>query len=654
MQISVETDLKWRLDMQKQELNTRADKIKATLDFSMRKLLECQRKFQFSRPGDSYDFALNNLNKRDFDVVVCGEVKQGKTSFINALLGKELLPVEVKIATSQVFRISNSQAESYYLVFDDGGREPISKDELVHYGTEKDEKLVNDPLMRGRSLRWIEVNIPAAFLPENVHLLDTPGLGALYHSHALITHKYAATADAVLFLKASKDPLVDSERDFLKKMFAVTNNIMFVQTKTDQVSEEDRFTLAKRNEEILNREFSQAARRQLLFWPVSSKNLMDAAKESDPDYRVILKEASGFDKMLEGLNALVFRAVGYSGACVACHEAFRYYQDVALFVVEQRKMLTATDRAEKQKMQKDKLAKEQEFNRKWGAGGSELKCVNEEINQIIISGQQMVQGVFAPGGAVRRIFVDEIKELPNNLPAISAYGQKLPGRLQELVIQKWHDVGTQTQQKLGEVFFKFRTQIEFAGQADAMCTSLSAVSLNDVTTFNKVRSVFQGGTLGGSIGTALMFLLGLGAGGAALLVPVIGFIMGALSGKSDAEKLKAESDKRALEGYVISAMNEMQAALMYPSQTGAKSPMQDFFSGLKDNVYAACEKISESERKRLQCELIELERQSAMNVEDAQKKLEQLDELLPRLDEIKGDLILARDDLLSINKSLVF
>lgn len=48
-----------------------------------------------------------------YDVVVCGEVKKGKSSLLNAIIGQEILPVNSEITTSQVFRISNSTQESF-------------------------------------------------------------------------------------------------------------------------------------------------------------------------------------------------------------------------------------------------------------------------------------------------------------------------------------------------------------------------------------------------------------------------------------------------------------------------------------------------------------------------------------------------------------
>ena len=62
------------------------------------------------------------IQQEQYDVVVCGQFKKGKSSFINALLGEEVLPVATEVATAQVFRVINSDTEDYNLVFNNGER----------------------------------------------------------------------------------------------------------------------------------------------------------------------------------------------------------------------------------------------------------------------------------------------------------------------------------------------------------------------------------------------------------------------------------------------------------------------------------------------------------------------------------------------------
>lgn len=73
----------------------------------------CQQVLAFAESEDfpqgtkDIEFSLDRLRNEEFEVVVCGEVKKGKSSFINAIIGEDILPVDTKVATSQAFRIVN-------------------------------------------------------------------------------------------------------------------------------------------------------------------------------------------------------------------------------------------------------------------------------------------------------------------------------------------------------------------------------------------------------------------------------------------------------------------------------------------------------------------------------------------------------------------
>lgn len=115
-------------------------------------------------------------------------------------MGKQILPVANEIATSQVFRIAHSETESYSLVFTDGTNEAITYEQLSRYGSQVDAILQGEPIFKDRTLDYIQVNIPVAFLPKGVNLVDTPGLGALYKRHEYITQNYVKKASAVIFV----------------------------------------------------------------------------------------------------------------------------------------------------------------------------------------------------------------------------------------------------------------------------------------------------------------------------------------------------------------------------------------------------------------------------------------------------------------------
>ncbi|MGI8643395.1 MAG: dynamin family protein [Thermomicrobiales bacterium] len=76
---------------------------------------------QLSTLAAGYDLpdpplALTELRRKLVDdrytVLVAGEAKRGKSSFVNAMIGRRVSPVDVQVATSQVFRIQRSEPEA--------------------------------------------------------------------------------------------------------------------------------------------------------------------------------------------------------------------------------------------------------------------------------------------------------------------------------------------------------------------------------------------------------------------------------------------------------------------------------------------------------------------------------------------------------------
>ncbi len=75
---------------------------------------------------------INTLKKGKFIVAVAGEVKAGKSTFINALLGAEILPSDVLQATSAIVEIFKSDSPYLKVKFADGHEEDLYVDTETH------------------------------------------------------------------------------------------------------------------------------------------------------------------------------------------------------------------------------------------------------------------------------------------------------------------------------------------------------------------------------------------------------------------------------------------------------------------------------------------------------------------------------------------
>lgn len=228
-----------------------------------------------------------------FKIVVMGEIKKGKSSLINSIIGvKDLAPTASDVATSTVFKICYGPEIKYKVFFfEDAQKSPIfiSKDEISLYGTESgnpnNEKLVD----------FIQVFVPSPILKDGLVIIDTPGLGGLFKQHKRITYEYVPRADGVFLVCDSiESPIGLAEIELLNDLKKVTNNICVIQTKSNAVDSEARNARKTNNLKILN----NAGFSSLKYFVVDSHLRFEADETKDIEDL----NASGYPELMAFIN----------------------------------------------------------------------------------------------------------------------------------------------------------------------------------------------------------------------------------------------------------------------------------------------------------------------------------------------------------------
>lgn len=140
-----------------------------------------------------------------FLLVVAGEFNSGKSAFINALIGADIMPEGVTPTTALI--------------------------NLLVYGNQIEERM----LANGS----VERTFPAAFL-EDITVVDTPGTNAIVREHEALTQHFVPNADIVFFVTSADRPFTESERLFMedirewgKKIVVIVNKIDLLKDDTD-------------------------------------------------------------------------------------------------------------------------------------------------------------------------------------------------------------------------------------------------------------------------------------------------------------------------------------------------------------------------------------------------------------------------------------
>jgi len=126
---------------------------------------------------------LRNRITEPFMFVIAGEVKAGKSSFVNALLstGKEICKVAPQPMTDTI--------------------------QQIVYGSTEDMIQINQYLKK--------IYQPVEILKE-IAIVDTPGTNSIVDHHQEITERFVPASDLIVFVFEAKNPYRQSAWDFFK------------------------------------------------------------------------------------------------------------------------------------------------------------------------------------------------------------------------------------------------------------------------------------------------------------------------------------------------------------------------------------------------------------------------------------------------------
>jgi len=170
-----------------------------------------------------------------FTLAVLGQFKRGKSSLINAVIGRDLLPTGVLPLTSAITVLRYGPQERL-VVHREGFTFPEEAPvwRLAEYVTEK-----GNPANR-KKVKEACLELPLAFLRRGLEFVDTPGVGSAIEANTATTYAFLPRCDAVLFVTSVDTPLTKIEIDFLGRIREHVRKVFFVVNKTDLLEDGER------------------------------------------------------------------------------------------------------------------------------------------------------------------------------------------------------------------------------------------------------------------------------------------------------------------------------------------------------------------------------------------------------------------------------
>jgi GTP-binding protein EngB required for normal cell division len=185
--------------------------------------------------GEQCQTLLVKLAEDRFNLAVVGQFKRGKSSLMNAVIGRDLLPTGLLPLTSAITTLCYGPEERVWLRRTGWVLEQeIHLDELPDYITERGNPGNEKGLVEAR------VELPVRFLRRGLYFIDTPGVGSARQENTATTYAFLPEVDAIIFVTSVEAPLSEIEEGFLRDIRAHVRKLFVVVNKMDLLSPKER------------------------------------------------------------------------------------------------------------------------------------------------------------------------------------------------------------------------------------------------------------------------------------------------------------------------------------------------------------------------------------------------------------------------------
>jgi GTP-binding protein EngB required for normal cell division len=170
------------------------------------------------------------LCRPDLSIGVLGRFKAGKSSFINHLIGREVLPTGVIPVTAVVTSLTSGDIDSAEVAFRSGDHLRIPVNEISQFISEAE----NPDNVKG--VLSVSVRVPELSRFKGIRFFDTPGLESAFAHNTEASMGWAPNVDIALVAIAVDPPLSQQDLALIRKLFDYTPRVAILLTKFDLLS----------------------------------------------------------------------------------------------------------------------------------------------------------------------------------------------------------------------------------------------------------------------------------------------------------------------------------------------------------------------------------------------------------------------------------
>lgn len=181
------------------------------------------------------------LRKGSFSIVIVGEFSTGKSTLLNALMGRKLLPAFTNEATATVnflrYKEEAPHGEAGIVYYNNGKKVELSESNVKTIEQYVSTRGDTEQSKIAQLVDHVDLYLDSDFLKDGVTLIDSPGLNGIAEGHREITEDQIEKSHASIFLFSSDHPGSKTDFDMLNELLQRVDTVFFVLNKIDVIKE---------------------------------------------------------------------------------------------------------------------------------------------------------------------------------------------------------------------------------------------------------------------------------------------------------------------------------------------------------------------------------------------------------------------------------
>ncbi|QOY55269.1 dynamin family protein [Candidatus Sulfurimonas marisnigri] len=199
-------------------------------------------------------------SKYPMEVAIAGQFSSGKSTFLNALLSKDILPTGITPVTSKVNFINYGEEYKLKVSYNNGANEYHALETIAQFTDQR--KAVED-------IKYLTLYVPMDIL-KDITFVDTPGLNSQSLSDTQVTKKILRDVDGIIWLTLLDNAGKESEAEVLQEYLEnFKDKSLCVLNQKDKFTPEQVETTLSYIKENFSTFFSEVI-------PISAKQALDS------------------------------------------------------------------------------------------------------------------------------------------------------------------------------------------------------------------------------------------------------------------------------------------------------------------------------------------------------------------------------------------